>query len=75
MNLKHDSDNVFSNGTERIQADSGADDGDRLDDLTAELLVLFSVELAEVSDLELNGLLEEGDEVLSQLLNDGAEGS
>jgi len=43
--LKHDSDDVFGNGTERIQANSGTDDGDRLNDLTAELFVLFSVEL------------------------------
>jgi hypothetical protein len=74
LDLKHDSDDVLCGGAESIHAYSRADDGDRLDHLAAELLVLGARELAEISDQELDGLLEERNKVLAHFLDNGTEG-
>lgn len=74
LDREHSFDNALSDRAEGFKTNGGADDRDSLNSLSAELLVLGLVELSEVGQKEIHGLGKEGHEVLTNFLDNCAEG-
>jgi hypothetical protein len=75
LDLEHDLDDVLGDWAEGFQTDCRSNDCDCLNSLTSELLVVFSIELAEVLNQEADSLVEVLGEILTNLFDKGAEGS
>ena len=74
LDLKHNPDYIFGGRTESFHAYSCANNRNCLDGLPSELLVLRSAELSKIGDQELDSLLEVGNEIFANLLDDRAQG-